>query len=164
MPQKMIYVAEADAPILERAQQLAGGNLSAAIARALRLYVETEEARRADLREVMVAVGSDDELQRKQFRGRLLARHREHTPEDELVVQIVYQTAKGKFAVYTKRIARWSSYSRADWEGWDWSTRDYHLDVYETLDALQSHVSKSLFVAVQRKLREDASAVDVLDI
>ncbi len=42
MPNKMIYVSEADLPIFERAQELAGSSLSAVIARALRLFVQTE--------------------------------------------------------------------------------------------------------------------------
>jgi len=45
MPNRTIYVADADVPIFEKAQKLAGDNLSAAIAHALRSFVEREEAR-----------------------------------------------------------------------------------------------------------------------
>jgi EXLDI family protein len=165
MPQKMIYIAEADWPVFEHAQQLAGTTLSATIARAMRLFVEREEAKRADLRAVTLMVGQEGRpMERKQFRGRLLARQREHTPEDDLRVQIVYLTAKGQFAVYTKTIAHWSSYAGTSWQDWNWSTTDYRLDVYETLDALRPHVGEQLFAAVAHRLEEDASAVEVLDI
>ncbi len=40
MPNKTIYVADGDGPLFERAQALAGGNLSAAIAQAIRQLVD----------------------------------------------------------------------------------------------------------------------------
>ena len=45
MPNRTIYVADADLPIFEKAQKLAGDNLSAAIAQALHYFVEKEEAK-----------------------------------------------------------------------------------------------------------------------
>ena len=164
MPQKMIYVAEADLPTFERAQQLAGSNLSAVIARALRLFVQTEEAKNMQLRDVTVAVGTDDAMQRKQFRGRLLARHREHTDDHALVVRIVYLTAKGQLALYTKTIPDWSAYTDEDWTSWDWSTKDYRLEVYESLEALEPHIPRPLYVAAARKLEGGTLTPDVLDI
>lgn len=164
MPQKMIYVAEADLPTFERAQELAGSNLSAVIARALRLFVQTEEAKKMNLREVTVTVGSEGQMRRQQFRGRLLARLREHTDDNELVVRIVYQTARGMLAVYTKTIPDWSAYADEDWASWDWSAKDYRLDVYDSLDALAPHIPASLFASVARKLQGETLAVDVLDI
>ena len=44
VPNKTIYVSDGDLPLYQRAQELAGGNLSAAIAAALRRYVDVEEA------------------------------------------------------------------------------------------------------------------------
>ena len=44
-------------PIYGRAQELAGGNLSAAIATALRRYVDVEEGRREGFDEIIVRVG-----------------------------------------------------------------------------------------------------------
>ena len=40
MPNKTIYVSDGDLPIYQRAQELAGGNLSSAITTALRRYVD----------------------------------------------------------------------------------------------------------------------------
>lgn len=163
MPQKMIYVAEGDQALFERAQQIAGGNLSSAIVHALRLYVQAEEDRAADVRDVTVTVGVDGE-RRQRFRGRLLARERDHAPDDTLTVRIVYQTGKGQFAVYTRSIPHWSTYASAGWESWDWSPRDYHLDVYAALDALRPHISDILYARVTRKLRVDSGAIESLDI
>src|SRR5947209_12809001 len=74
MPNRTIYVADMDVPVFEKAQQLAGGNLSATIAQALRRFVEVEEARASGFDEVTVKVGKGRPYMQKQFRGRLLAK------------------------------------------------------------------------------------------
>ena len=43
MPKRTIYVADADVPIFDKAQQLAGGNLSGAITEALRNFIKSRE-------------------------------------------------------------------------------------------------------------------------
>jgi hypothetical protein len=43
VPNKTIYVSDGDLPLYQRAQELAGDNLSAAIAAALRRYVDVED-------------------------------------------------------------------------------------------------------------------------
>ena len=58
MPNKTIYVSKGDLPLYQRAQELAGDNLSAAIAAALRRYVDIEEAKREGFDEVNVRVGT----------------------------------------------------------------------------------------------------------
>ena len=54
MPNKTIYVSDGDLSIYQRAQDLAGGNLSAAISSALRRYVDVEEGRREGYDEIVV--------------------------------------------------------------------------------------------------------------
>ena len=43
VPNKTLYVSEGDLKLYQRAQQLAGGNLSAAISTALKRYVDLQE-------------------------------------------------------------------------------------------------------------------------
>ena len=57
VPNKTIYVSEGDLTLYQRAQDLAGDNLSAAIATALRRYVDVEEGRREGFDEIIVRVG-----------------------------------------------------------------------------------------------------------
>ena len=76
MPNRTIYVADADLPIFEKAQKLAGDNLSAAIVHALRIFVEKEEARSSGYKEITVKVGKGRPYFTKQFRGRPLATRR----------------------------------------------------------------------------------------
>ena len=71
VPNKTIYVADADLPLFERAQELTGDNLSATIVRALRRLVEIEEGRAEGFEEITVRVGTGAG-QRQRFVGVLL--------------------------------------------------------------------------------------------
>ena len=57
VPNKTIYVSDGDLTLYQRAQELAGGNLSAAIAKALKRYVDAEEGLREGFDEIIVRVG-----------------------------------------------------------------------------------------------------------
>ena len=160
MPNRTIYVADADLPILEKAQKLAGDNLSAAIAQALHYFVEKEEAKRSGFEEITLKVGKGRPYLTKQFRGRLLAKRRIRVQNaTRLLTLVVYQTAKGRFAVYTKNTANWSDWSKSsklskgshgdwdwdyDWSNYDWSSHseddEHRLDVYDTLDDLKDTI------------------------
>lgn len=131
MPNKTIYVADSDLPIFERAQELAGENLSATIAGALRRYVKTEEARAAGYVEVSLKVGSHDTFTVKRFMGRELARRRDRDAKSQRTVKhIVFQTAKGRFALYSHYSPDWTAWSDPNmWGDWgDWNI-DFDVDV-----------------------------------
>lgn len=129
MPNRTIYVADADMPIFELAQELAGDNLSATIVQALRRFVEAEEARSKGFEEITVKVGKTV-LSYKSFYGRLLAtgprgvQHR-HTRYD------VYQTRKGKLALYVRVRPDWGdpeTWKHRHWKGKNWDV-DVDVDV-----------------------------------
>ena len=134
MPNKTIYVADTDLAVFERAQELAGENLSATIAQALRRFVEVEEARSRGFDLVTLKVGSKGMYANKQFLGRELAKQRiRDESQPRVTTSVVFQTAKGKFVHYVRTSPDWtawaSSWNRdwdADWEwDWDWE-RDAH--------------------------------------
>lgn len=242
MPNKTIYVADNDLAVFDRAQELAGENLSATIAQALRRYIETEEARTQGFGEITLKVGKSMTYTHKQFLGRELARHRYRDPENgRAFIQTVFQTAKGRFVLYTRARPDGSDWSDwADWVDWasffdfnfdwdkDWNLRwswgpesraeartsaeervearrqaherakarreewrrrrheeqearraargrgdrpdradwsdsgEYDMEVYETLDDLQPHISEEFFAQVARAVRGDD--VEFLDI
>src|SRR5256886_6498239 len=165
MPNRTIYVADADLPIFEKAQKLAGDNLSAAIAQALHYFVEKEEAKRCGFEEITVKVGKGRPYLTKQFQGRLLAKRRIRVQNAaRLLTLVVYQTAKGKFAVYTKNTTNWSDWSKSskwptesnsnwDWD-YDWSSYfeddEHRLDVYGTLDDLKDNIPEELYDSIVR--------------
>ena len=131
MPNKTIYVADADLAVFERAQELAGENLSATIVQALHRFVETEEARARGFDLITVKVGNKGMYSQKQFNGRELAKQRvrdENQPR--LTTSVVFQTAKGRFVLYVHSSPDWSAWTTfwaRDWEH-DWDV-DVDVDV-----------------------------------
>jgi len=163
MPNKMIYISEADLPTFQRAQALAGGALSAVIARALRLFVETEEAKAQQIDEVTVVVGNDGDYQRQRFKGRILAKQGIQSDDDLMLSRIVYRTARGKLAVYTKEIPHWSMWHQTDWATWN-LTGEYRLEVYEQLEELKPHLPPDLYETVEQALSKILNQAELLDI
>jgi EXLDI family protein len=185
MPNKTIYVADADLPIFERAQELAGENLSATIAAALRRFVSIEEARASGFGEIVVKVGENGLFAQKQFTGRELAKQRLTDRESSHSISLtVYETAKGRLALYTRVGRDWSNWTRkwtekhrksgAQGDTWDWDWKwdmdwsswpdavSCRLDVYENAEQLREHVSPELHAAVVRAL--SGNDIEILDI
>lgn len=191
MPNKTIYVADADLPIFERAQELAGENLSATIVAALRHFVFAEESHASGFGEIVVKVGENSLFTQKQFTGRELAKIRLQDSPGRTIVLSVYETAKGRLALYTRISADWSAWGRRwaekwserqaklksqqgdneDWDwSWDWSSWSswssqgsvHRLDIYQSVDELEAHVPPELHAAVVRVL--SGNEVEILDI
>src|SRR5262245_9560525 len=130
MPNKTIYISDADLPIFEKAQELAGDNLSATIVQALRKFIEAHDTREQEFHEITVKVGKVVHTY-KRFNGRRLAKGVYGGTDDSGARKIeIYQTAKGRIAVYTEYLPReWFSSWRGgigrhgrerkhDWMGW----------------------------------------------
>ncbi len=188
MPNRTIYVADADLPIFEKAQQLAGDNLSATIVQALRRFVEAEEARASGFQEITIAVGKGRPYVQKRFRGRLLTKRRlALSSKARMLILEIYQTAGGRFAVYSRNLPNWdwSEHSKRghqkhqwsqhggnwDWD-WDWSVSGWgeafepeerRLDVFENLEALKEAVPEEMYESVARYLRQ-GDDIEFLDI
>jgi EXLDI family protein len=159
MPNKTIYVSDQDLPVFERAQALAGDNLSATIVQALRHFVEQQDVSSRGFRAVEVEVGQTTAKQnttiRTRFTGKLLVRARvDNRDVKTFEERSVYQTPKGNFAVHRRL------YQDAKRSGWQSEQR---LDVYASLDELKSHISTDLYRTVIQNL-ELNSDVEVLDI
>lgn len=129
MPNKTIYVSEEDLPLFERAQRLASGSLSSAIAAALRQFVEREEAHMKGFDEVTVPIGKPGSRRAKRFHGRVLAHWGHQTGNDHTEMFTVYGTPKNQYAVHVElnEVRReWADSSvwlgNAEWMRWvpDW--------------------------------------------
>jgi EXLDI family protein len=111
MPNRTIYISDADVQIFEKAQQLAGDNLSATIVKALRRFIDMQEQELADFSEITVKVGKQV-MTKKQFIGRLLAQGRfKGSNEGRVEVFQVYQTRKGAIALYKRNVPDWGAWS-----------------------------------------------------
>lgn len=176
MPNKTIYVADDDLPLYQRAQELSGGPLSAAITTALRRYVESEEGRKQGYDEIIVRVGPG--LGRKQrFSGVLLAQWERSTNERTETYR-VYRTRSEKYVVHLERseahikggpdAAKWNTGWRAwvgDWSAdqiWTSTPADSTLLVADTLDDLRELVPPELYEVVADLA--DQPAVEDLDL
>lgn len=176
MPNKTIYVSDDDLQLYNRAQELTGGTLSAAIAAALRRYVEVEEGRQQGYDEIIVRVGTG--LGRKQrFSGVLLAEWERSTNEVTETYRI-YRSRSEKFVVHLARsdahihtgpnAEKW----RTGWRAWvgDWSANQTWthtpahstLRVAETLDELRDMVPEELYDLVVDLANQPA--IEDLDI
>lgn len=172
MPNKTIYVSDGDLPLFQRAQELAGGNLSAAIASALRRLVDVEESRREGFEEVIVRVGPG--VGRKvRFMGILLGEWFD-TSWSKADTYRVYRTRSGKYALYSERgpefttvdaqgkPAGWRGYLGIGNIGYGSAPRVAALDVFETPEDLRDRVPLGLYEMVIRAA--DRPAVEDLDI
>ncbi|NDU71199.1 EXLDI protein [Actinomadura sp. DSM 109109] len=152
MPTKTVYVSDDDVELYQRAQELAGGNLSSAISRALRRYVEIADAAVEDFDDVELPVGRGGVYHRKRFVGRTVGAWR-RTLGDTGEYMTAYLTRRGRYAVHSKRypsaveaggaaddprntIEYWEQVTHFD----DWGAVEYDLAVYERLSDLQQAV------------------------
>jgi len=173
MPNKTIYVSDADLPVFQRAQELAGGNLSAAISTALRRLVEVEEGRLAGFEEVTVRVGvGATKLQR--FLGVLLVDWNRTTSGGDQEHYRVYRTRTGRFAVHVARpkgfvhsagkdgeLTGWRKHFAAD-QQWGQTPATATLTVFDTIDELRAAVPAELAALVEQYATEPQ--VEDLDI
>ena len=170
MPNKTIYVADADLPLFQRAQELVGGNLSQAIVKGLRRLVDVEEGKLEGFDEVTVHVGTG-KGRRQRFLGILLVewgRTRKGGGADEFRV---YRTRTGKIALYHRKSEEYFHQGGADGQatGWRkhfsqdqlWGTTPATatLEVYETVAELRDKIPSELYdlvaAASEQPLVED---------
>jgi len=172
VPNKTIYVSEGDLPLFQRAQELAGGNLSSAIAGALRRYVDLEEGKREGFDEVVVRVGPG-KGHKVRFAGILLGEWAAST-SSRYDLYRVYRSRTGKFVLHVDRTAEWTMVDGegkpAGWRGYlgigniSYGTRPAAstIEVVDTLDALRDKVPTQLFDMVAGA--SDRPDVEDLDI
>lgn len=172
VPNKTIYVASGDLPLYQRAQELAGGNLSQAIATALRRYVDLQEGLQGGFEDIVVRVGIGSG-RKVRFTGVLVGEwidSRQKFPDHYRV----WRGRQGKFVVHVERSEQfWAIDAEgkpAGWRGWigvgdiryGGSPKESTLEVVATLDELRDRVPAELFDMVARSARQPT--VEDLDI
>ena len=172
MPNKTIYVSDSDLPLFARAQELAGGNLSAAISKALKRYVEVGESLGAGYEDVTVRVGLG-EGRGVRFTGMLVGDWTDAT-SNSMARYHVYQGRSGKYVVHVERGAEYTMVGPdgkpAGWKGYlgiggvkyGAAPKESTLEVVDSLEALRDRMPAELFDRVSRTAKQPM--VEELDI
>ena len=168
MPNKTIYVADNDMPLYQRAQELVGGNLSAAITTALRRFIELEEGRLEGFDEITVKVGPGAG-RKVRFAGILLVEWGRAKPSGLVEEYRVYRSRTGKFVVHLKRSdeykstsSGWRSWVGLDESSWGMVKGEATVTVIDTLDEVREKIPPELFDLVAHMAEQPA--VEDLDI
>jgi EXLDI family protein len=172
VPNKTIYVSDGDLKLYERAQQLAGGNLSAAITKALRRYVDLEEGLSEGFDDIVVRVGIGSG-RKVRFTGVLVGEWID-TEASKVERFRVFRGRTGKYVLHVERSSEYwavdSEGKPAGWRGYlgvgnikyGGSPKEATLEVLATLDELRDKVPAELFEMVARSARQPT--VEELDI
>jgi EXLDI family protein len=182
MPNKTIYVADEDMPVFQRAQELAGGSLSATITKALRRYVEAEEGKAEGYAEVIVPVGAAPG-RKQRFVGVKLGEWG-HQVGQRVESYRVYKSRKGQFVVHIERTpdSIWKRKGSAtpdgplglpslkDWrlylgmadQEWGATAAEYELIVVATVEELRERIPEEFYEMIRRLAEEPP--VEDLDI
>jgi EXLDI family protein len=155
MPNKTIYVSQDDLPLYQRAQELSGDNLSAAIATALRRFVDVEEGRREGFDEVIVRVGPG-KGRKVSYVGVLVGEWYDSTQSRQETFR-VYRGRTGKYVVHIARGAAWTMVDDegkpAGWRGYlgignvsyGSAPAESTLEVVDSLDELRTRIPQPLY-------------------
>jgi EXLDI family protein len=174
MPNKTIYVSDDDLPLFRKAQDIAGGNLSAAILAAIRRYVEVEEGRQEGYEEITVKVGPGPG-RKVRFTGVLLGEWGRSTSTNVEVFK-VFRSQKGRFVVHTERSPDvvWTAGDKpaAGWRAvlnafspnqtWGSTQGEATLDVVDTVEELREKIPPELYDLIASVARQPP--VEDLDI
>lgn len=154
VPNKTIYVSQGDLQLYQRAQELAGDNLSAAISAALRRYVDVEESKGEGFDEITVRVGPG-KGRKVRFTGVLLGEW--YASHGRTETFRVYRGRTGKFVVHIERSADWTMVNQegkpAGWRGYlglgnvsyGSTPAESTLEVVESLDELRPRIPPQLY-------------------
>jgi EXLDI family protein len=172
VPNKTIYVSEGDLALFQRAQELAGDNLSAAIAKALRRWVDATEGLNEGFDDITVRVGLGSG-RKVRFTGVLVGEWMD--PKASRAERFrVFRGRTGKYVLHVERSEEWwmvdAEGKPAGWRGYlgigdvkyGAAPRESTLDVVASLGELRDKVPPELFDMVARSARQPT--VEDLDI
>jgi hypothetical protein len=155
VPNRTIYIREADAELWQEAERLAGGNISRLIADALRLYVDDKDRKEQGMKSIKLDLGGIGSPRWVQFEGRWLVKPDEEDarpadPSGEAgFFYGVALTRRGNIAVYIDHV---------DHHG------DARLETFPSLDAaaVEGVVPEEIYEMAEAAIGPDH--VEELDI
>jgi EXLDI family protein len=172
VPNKTIYVSEGDLPLFQSAQELAAGNLSAAIAKALRRWVDATEGLNAGFDDITVRVGLGGG-RKVRFTGVLVGEWID-TRRSRVERCRVFRGRTGKYVLHVERSPEFwmvdAEGKPAGWRGhlgigdvrYGGAPKESTLEVVGSLEELRDKVAPELFDMVERSARQPT--LEELDI
>jgi EXLDI family protein len=167
MPNKTIYVSNEDQSVYERAQALAGDNLSSVLVRALKEFISRTEAQAKGLKEVVIQTGIKGLQQEKRFNGRLVIKWQGAGDNNDWYTSRVFRTAKNQWAVELTKQPNLEIFRQRDF----WRTADYfeytpdtQLLVFPALDEAEGKLPSALIKVMHQAQSKDDAPVEYLDI
>jgi len=172
VPNKTIYVSEDDQALYQRAQELAGGNLSSAISTSLKRYVEVEDARSAGFEDVIVKVGFGAG-RKVRFLGVLLGEW--FSSEGERFKHYRVWRGPKRFALHIDRteyfemrdaqgnpLTGWRAWTGIGMASGGGGPAEATLEVFDTLEELSEHIPAEFLAVVSASIKHPI--VEDLDI
>ena len=169
MPNKTIYVSEADLRLFDEAKDLAGEALSSVISRALREYVSRNQKKAAGMKEVSLMVGKAHAESEKRFVGQVVGSWQGFSTDRQWWMKAtMYRTQKGNWAVHLTTVVKASLLT--DKKAWK-ESGDYLINAHqselivgkETKDFAKK-LPTDLFATLTHLMEKDEKPVEYLDI
>jgi EXLDI family protein len=167
MPNKTIYVSNEDQNLYDRAQALAGDNLSSVIVRALKEFISRTESQKKGLKEIVVQVGTKGFQQEKRFNGREVIKWQGAGDNEDWYTARVFKTAKQQWAVELTKQPNFEIFRRRDF----WRTADYfdytpdtQLLIFKSPDEADGKIPNALVKLLKQAHNRDEAPVEYLDI
>lgn len=169
MPNKTIYVSEADASLFEEAKQLAGEALSSVISIALHEYVARHQQKAKGMKEVSVPVGMHDAESEKRFVGNSVGKWQGFSDDKEWWMQsTIYRTQKGNWAIHLVTICKASLLTdKKAWkESGDYLINPKHAELIVGTKAkdFEKKLPNELYSTLMNLMEKEEKPIEYLDI
>lgn len=171
MPNKTIYISDADMPLFEKAQELYGTNLSSTLVNVLRNSIERrygvdDDEPEEKLHEIIVKVGRNGCYIQQRFTGRQIAKWDADSSDNRVYQSYqLFETKTGKYALYSKR-ANWENFNWYNLKNRSQTPSDQNrngvcqLEVFTSVGEFEDRIPEDIRDIVEKKL----NGINIVDL
>jgi EXLDI family protein len=169
MPNKTIYVSEADLRLFDQAKELAGEALSSVISRALREYVARNQKKAQGMKDISIMIGKAHAESEKRFVGQIVGSWQGFSTDKQWWMKAtIYRTQKGNWAVHLTTVVKASLLTnKKQWkESGDYlvNAHESQLTVGQKTTDFEKKLPTDLFTTLKHLMEKDETPVEYLDI
>jgi EXLDI family protein len=156
MPVKSLHLTEADAETFERAERLAGSSLPTIIMSAVTEFLGAAGGPESGERPITMRIGPAGSHRLVRFTGRELARWRDRPGDDrQIAAHWLYQSARGRFVLYTWKTPDWAAQDWYDWRSYSWPedfSASGEYEAFDSLDDVRTRLPDHVRAAAERAM------------